>query len=582
MATSLTDWCRPDLIGEAPPFTDYALVLGATSLEGLPSMLTTQSLGGSCSLVAPVGHASANDVLAFSGFALAPGRLLSSVSDVGEHLDRAGALPRSGCYSCLHRTADSLVLSSDAFGTHPLYHYDNGKQQMFSPRLHLLLEVVRAMGWPLCRDDEALLTRLFPVSYGQQLMTRRVYFEQIELVPMGHDVVITGGEVELHPVAVRQFDRYEHALRAGADAMLEEMTTLCAAHPLLYRLSGGWDSRAFFAAMLRGNLHRSSHAWTFPALRRDFRVVCGLVRRYGGRFSESPIWLSATRPQSLHEAFARFRSRHLGIYATDVAFDSHVRSSFDVNTAFVVFGGGGECFRNFYFAYRDELTSTDVQNEIASHLRRVPYAPKQIESLSERMRVHLLALPAPTVHGSLRRHYLEFRNRFHFGTSTLSVWNLLHAHPLMQQSLLEASLLAGDQAVARGAIHHDLMAVGDAALPHLPFDQRDKAFAPTVIERSFFARRPDALDFDTDPSVYAPVELHVDAPPARFSPRERTTFWLEQFDIAFQRVREDALFGPFCTDAVRDYILSLRDKKPVHFHQWSGAFMGTADLLTYA
>lgn len=587
---------------EVPPYRDIAVVVDGRWWRRRPELPTThERLPRGFEVTAPtvfnnvalvmgsrrLEPDSTNRVLGASGFAFAGSGVLSTAASFAKHLRAHGTLPNSGQYFLVlaNEAGTELTLAADSFGTHPVYVYASHRRYIVSNRFHMLLVLAKSLGWPLTLSDSAFLTRLYPISFGQQLMTPKVYFKEVELLGADSLPVIRKGRLFIEPRPTQKYSSYEHALEQGASDIADLMTALRGQKNVFYRLSGGWDSRSYYAHMLRTRLHRSSYCWTFPTLEKDFRVVRQLLGRYGGAFSDSPVWLNSVIPVSLDEAFSLYRSRTLGLYATNLGLEAFQREGLDTDTSFVMFGGGGECLRNFYFAHRQSLQPRDVRDEVAMSLSRVPPLNPHIAKLAREISRGLLSGPGADCHAQLRHHYRNFRNRFHFGIATQSVANRLNVQPLMQPALLCAADLAGPEAVARGQLHFDLQTMVDDELPLVPFDDAAKAFVPAVIEASQFrGRTPSIAPISKSGRLadYVRVPLGGPAPPALFSGGDKDRAWTELFRRAFDMVSRDSPLAPYCGPDLFTHITGLQGTKKAHYHQWSASFIGSADLLQLA
>jgi hypothetical protein len=583
-------------VPEVEPFTDFAVAVHVSPHAAAAAETTLRRIGvevrhlgprvPECLLITSDTTDQTASAMAFSGIAFGDGELITSRADASHHVQQRGALRMHGQYALVGIGPDgALFIENDVFGMCPLYHYRSGRNEIVSNRLHLILEVAKALDWPLTICDEALLTRLLPLRFGQQPCTPRIYFRQVHLVPVGATCRVNkhNGVVDMAWDSGARFSRYEDAIQHAADQILSQARLLCSRYTVLYRLSGGWDSRIVYGALLRGGLQKDTYCWTFPERRDDFRVVCGLIKMFGGKFTNSPIWMNNTVPQDLMTAFRRFRSRQLGCYNLDRGFMSHYRRSFGPNPTLVLLGGGGECFRRVYFKdLQDDARPQDLEKRIVKMLDRFhPLAPFSRE-LASTFRRALLSMPADNVPESLRLHYLNFRNRFHHGHA-LSPANCLYLHPLMQASLLEASRLAGPRATSQGKVHFDLQAIADQRLPHLPFDLPGKQFSRELATELQFAGAEQArLEFDMDESVYRPIRLPVEAPPALFRGAEKRALWKEAFSHAYERMRSYKLFRRICSAEFRDYILGFERLKPEYYYPWTTSVIGTSDLLDIA
>jgi len=522
---------------------------------------------------------------AFAGIGFADGQLLTSLAETAQYLRTHDELCLHGLYACVRLLRTGLVVvESDVFGMAPLYHYQAARRHVVSNRLHLLVEVARELGWSLTLSHQAMLTRLFPVHFGQQLSTRQVYFREIQLLAPRERCVIRGMKVEVEAIPAPTFERYEDAIQHGFSSIRKLLRQICDRHQVFLRLSGGWDSRVLYGALLREELLDSVYCWTLPSKTDDFRVVCGLVERFGGRFSDSPVWLRSTHPQDLMIAFTRYRSYHLGCYSANLGFETHCRAGFGPDTVCVLFGGGGECFRTLYLHdLPADATARNVETRIREVLSNVPPLEASAARLARIFRKNLLAISGHDVHESLRQHYIYFRNRFHYGISTQSITNRVNMQPLLHESLLEACRLAGPEAIANGRIHFDLHALGHEDLPHLPFESPKKRFSDAVAAQSRFGRiAPRDPSFHPDEEHYQVIRLRLAVSKSLYRTQDKNQLWKRSFAQAYGHVRSHRWFRNLYTDAFHDYIDSLEQESPQRYYQWTASVIGTSDLLSIA
>src|SRR5690606_32502387 len=105
--------------------------------------------------------------------------------------------------------------------------------------------------WPLSLSEEAMLTRLYPIHFGQQLCTAEAHFEQIRMLPVGTYCRIRERAIRHERTQTETFASYEDAIQAGAAGIENQVGIACANRRAVYRLSGGWDSRIVYGALLK-------------------------------------------------------------------------------------------------------------------------------------------------------------------------------------------------------------------------------------------------------------------------------------------------------------------------------------------
>jgi hypothetical protein len=388
-------------------------------------------------------------------------------------------------------------------------------------------------------------------------------------------------------------------MAAGIQAMLEQIRAVADfSHYLIYRLSGGYDSRAVFGALLRERLLRRSWCWTFPHLKDDFEVVKLLVNYYGGDFAKSFPWHLNAEPVDIAESYRIWSSHNFGLYSTNLGVGNFRRTIFNRKTVIVLSGGGGECFRDFYFPVPDIEEPGVLEREVARLISRRfssldrsggwwwrPTSQSPAKRIASIFSEDFRAMPGGSLREKFRSHYLNFRNRFHFGSQNISTANRFNLKPLMQISFLDAADILRASGGNLSRIFYDVFSALDKRLPFFPFDKEEKEFKDEIIHN------PDAIlakerllgELRDLKSRYDPVSITTSFPagPRLFSREERTSLLDDELKRAIQLIRESRIYESINFNGYVKNVEEARKKHPDSYAQYRSSLISTAHLLEY-
>lgn len=165
-------------------------------------------------------------------------------------------------------------------------------------------------------------------------------------------------------------------------------------------------------------------------------------------------------------------------------------------------GGGGELYRDYWkpmlFTSVDpERTSTDelVRSMLVRH-RGTAFGSRYIDRYLPDLLATFSALPGETVGHKLDAHYLNFRNRFHFGPRQSSPELMSTINVATSPSLLAASRGLPASERAAGRVLFDVIRTFDEKLAYLPFDKQGDAriFSSPYHRPSRFDSTPLSLE----------------------------------------------------------------------------------------
>lgn len=491
--------------------------------------------------------------------AIFDGRLFSGVSfDGGEK----SALGGHGSYNIVETVGDEVHVRSDAFGLGVLYVYE-GRYSLASNNLHMLVAVCRQLDLALTINQGAILRRLNPKSIGQQPSSLTTSFKEIRIIQAGRELHFsTAGMVEVQSPK-RVFRHYEEAIDAGVEGMRRQVATIArrSDHPV-YRLSGGYDSRAVFGALVAEGLLSDAYCWTFPHLEEDFQVVRQLIGHFGGQFADAFPWSVNTEALSVEEAFQSWASTNFGTYATFLGLEAFTRTSFDESTVVVMFGGGGECFRDFYFADALPSSRDGIADRVATVCRNMwpegSNAPLKIAGL---FADEIMKMEGADPAAKLRSYYINLRNRFHFGRATETRANRINASPFMQAGFLAAAEFEADGRKMLADIYDRL----HPDLKRIPFDKREKSLGEPL---------------NVEPATYSPRSMGAAYPPRKFGGKDLDQCISDNYSDAVRFIRQSGVYDDFDFDAFLGHAEAQRERSKERHQQFQASIISTHHLLT--
>lgn len=227
-----------------------------------------------------------------------PGLLDSRASGLGS-MDEA-----DGEFILVETTDSGIRISRDIFGHVRLLWTEIGPSVAVSDSLLALVEFRKHCGVVPKINEEVALARTVPSALAGQQMSRQTIVENIFFAPAGR-----GLDIRLQPEGVSASltgvpmagllagdvteGGYVDGVRRGA-AATAGLLLACAEVPgwnSSLSISGGYDSRAVFAAAERLNLQRCLRLDTMSKTKehaRDFEVATGLARQFGFALNAQP------------------------------------------------------------------------------------------------------------------------------------------------------------------------------------------------------------------------------------------------------------------------------------------------------
>ena len=481
------------------------------------------------------------------------------------------------------RDAGGLTVSCDEFGIGIIFLYRSSDAAitLVSNSMHFLVTVCRHYRLPLHLHEESMLKRLIPYQLGQQPSGYHIFFDEIEMLGVGQFLRVKDGRVLVENENRRQYVSYSDALDAAVTAMREQVRAIASftSNPVI-RLSGGYDSRVVFGAMVREDVLRRSWCWTLPRLDDDFRAAKLLVNFYGGEFAKDFPFHRNAEALSLGHSYDAWSSRNFGFYSKERGIETHRRLAFDRKTVAVLNGGGGECFRDHYFQVPDLERRGKLERAVRrfTKARRFPSIEKVAGGrIADAFTRDLKSMPGSTLQAKLRAHYLNFRNRFHFGFTTDGIQNRVNFSPLMQSPFIDAAEFMRQS--GRDPIHivRDTLAALDERLLSFPFDKTEKHFV-----------KPEAVGsgdrsggMESPVSIYDPVAV-VFRNKRLFRDQDREQLVKSELVRATEEIADSGVFGSI---NFRNYVADIEERAPKSlsdYHIYRYSIISTANIIAYA
>ena len=458
---------------------------------------------------------------------------------------------------------DRATVTTDDFGMCKVF----AGRGLVSNRLHLIREALEradALRFDLAAAKAGLYSSS---SFSEGLSTFRTHLHGVRLLRAGQGID-SHGETVASPLALEpgRIDESEyHALvEKGAAEIVDNVGAALDRHGAVQvAITGGRDSRILLAALVAMDRVGDVRFTTQPR-GLDVPIATGLVKTYGGRYGGvgTP---GGTRHIPIGIGLRRFESL---TYGTHNHYPRSIRKTLfgQSQAPYLYLGGGcGEIYRKFYqssafkavekAARATEGTLREMVLAGGSTARRLDEA--HMESVLEPMLETMTSLPGRNLSERMDAHYLEFRNRTHFGTP-LGLGGGVGWTPLLSRSLLRAAWGLPWKAKRSGRVVFDVTRALCERLAYTAYDSASTDFSRVPYHR------PGPLDGQVLPVEPAPEILRVPpAGPVEAGPTvpkvDFDAVIAGRLEAEFVRLRELGLAGYASDDVVR-YVAALRAK----------------------
>lgn len=466
-----------------------------------------------------------------------------------------------------------FVCRTDDFGQETLFLYRSGDDWAISNSFMFLAEKVKASSKSLTIRDDVLLTFLVANQslFGGQLLSHDTPIDEIKLVPIDQEVVITANGLEGQRTmvcGVRAAKRSEYRIDESnyRDHLSEYVSVWGARFRALaesggvehmeFDLSGGYDTRFCLSLILASEKAREFSYFTNKNIVEDYAVVKLLVKKYGLKPATRSVDLSTV---SESESYDIWRWGSAGIYAP-IRTPKSVRQTFH---SYKITGA--------YFRGRDFESKPYDQ---FMHIFKKNLTEEQFEQVFSLYHNGLNVLGVEEHAPKARAlHYKEFRARIHYGRSWASSFNEVIITPKMSKLYQELEafrksslqLSPWDEQVAA-----DVYCAVDEDLLTTPFDKPEKALSLKCLSESkklglgLAGRR----SFQGVPTVYGGREASS-SPLLQRSLRNQSfaRLMLEKFYEAAEDSRVIELFGAAYIERARQDLATREFKHNRVYHQ---------------
>ncbi|WP_143237544.1 hypothetical protein [Boudabousia liubingyangii] len=380
-------------------------------------------------------------------------------------------------YVCLKENSADIV--PDPFGMVKIYF---GKT-LVTNSLHLA-----AICEQKINIDNALTSTFNDGGFSFSLNTFNTPVSGISLVPAGSSLTVKEKNIVIStPDQDDDYDSldpssYWELIYKGAQEVSDNLNAvLDSSLPVYLDLSGGRDSRVVFGALIALGRQKDVIFNTIAnpsneGLRADLNIASGLVKYYGGSYSDRPRTVGYSA-YSTHDHLMRRRSQVFGTYHWIVPSDVRGLGTLTKTPSIRVLGGGGELYREYWrpLLFTSAIPKEDPSPQNFLNLLMKHRGARTGRWYFERYVNDLLEtfekLPGRTLGDKLDAHYLHFRNRYHFGPRQSLSESLVALNIATVPSLLKASRGLPPEDRASGRVLFDVIRAFDEKLAFFEFDK---------------------------------------------------------------------------------------------------------------
>ncbi len=381
----------------------------------------------------------------------------------------------------------------DDFACSPVFH----GRGLVSNSLLLIDRVLRATG-TFAVNRSSMASYFFQENgFSAQLSTFETLIQGIRLAPAGTSVSVkrkiklTAQKVDTSMVS---HDEYWALLERGAAEIAENVQAAIDSFPdAIAALTGGRDSRIVYGAILAAG-RQDDVRFTTLDIGRDLEIAQGLLGHFGGRFSRDVAVIDegfrTVRLTSLDDS--------LDTQISHCYFSNHnihridYPARYEAGCPFTLLGGGsGEVYRSFYgTAVRKVLACSqgETADDLAMLKKWIASAAENSKADTDLLKPALedtfTHLAGHGVSQAFASHYLNFRNKYHFGNKLQRAFKT-DFMPLQSRTLLNLSRRVPAEILDHGHILSDLTEQFSADLARFEYDKPNAPDRP----KHPFARR---------------------------------------------------------------------------------------------
>ena len=190
-----------------------------------------------------------------------------AVSEEGEFFlnQKPKILDGTGCYTYIERLLDKIILGQDFLGMQGIYHFKNGKRNIFSNGYEKIVNYILNLKYPLTLDKNFCIQYIF--SNEEPLNMNDTMINEIKRI--GKDYII---EIYLNDGKINFIEKdYEiNSIKVDSKEAIDILdkwhnkwcnvlrNLVKKSSPLIIDLSGGMDSRICFGIFLNSNIDKNN------------------------------------------------------------------------------------------------------------------------------------------------------------------------------------------------------------------------------------------------------------------------------------------------------------------------------------
>jgi hypothetical protein len=425
--------------------------------------------------------------------------LYDSEERIGQYL-LVGLLPEGG------DGPERIVITGDDSGMVPMFIARMHGSVLLSNHLHLLVRALHAAGLPVRLSKASIAANwVSEMTMFLQQVVPETYVENVLMTMPGDSMICSSQRFE-HKFAANADttpvtkDEYWDLIREGAKEIRSNIEAAAnSGIPLISTMTGGRDSRMFYAGLRAAGLERTTPFMTNPGDQADVEVASGLVSRVGGHFGVAPTDGNGGGADPV-TALLYHRSAFLGSYGPikKLIYQNPGHARYQL-----LVGGFGEAYRAYYpNRYDNDLmhlpfSGESVRTWLLSHPFWGDRPPEFFDLALNAFTQHLASLPGDKLHQKLSNQFVRFENRIHFGMEAAGRhYPSILFFPLHAPSLLKLAPRVDFEAMRLGTIVFHVARELCEEAPYLPYNLP----APNVAEHPFHTR----CRYDDTPPDFSP------------------------------------------------------------------------------
>lgn len=390
-----------------------------------------------------------------------------------------------GNYVIIRDGGHSISVATDYFGLCHIFYYRSSQLSLVSNDYGLIVRTLRRLGYAIKINSHRLAALTVGDSaFFHQPCGSHMDVEGVFDVPFDKYVKVVEGRVELFDKKAvtsalnnQGYGERSEALweRAIAEILSNVEAVLSGGARPVLDLTGGLDSRVCLAALLRRG---SGLEEVFINTREvpgseDLDIACGLVNLYEGQFDARSDFSYA--PRTIDEALDSWLSHFSGLYYRLGLSAWAPVSAPSLPTR--IAGGCGEVYRRFWSkVYHRQMGGVTCADGLADMLIAAEpsssrFSREHVEMARNYISESISSIEGRNVVDKFDRHYINYRNRCHFGLREYSfrserpVW-----FPLMSPALLKISNSGVSRLQDGDSVLYELLQRLNPLLARLPYD----------------------------------------------------------------------------------------------------------------